>query len=147
MKIIKIAVLLGAFGILAPEPPQSMLQQANQVPEQEVAAPRLLGAALNAAGDLNGFCARQPDTCATAQSLTWYLLAKAKYSIRLIYEWAAEPEKTPKGETNPVLADYRITHSGPKKPLFANEDDDSQSTLRLDDLLPDWRGPVDKTDG
>ena len=48
-------------------------------------------AAVNAVDDISGFCTRQPSVCETAHAVFVKLEAKAKYSIRLMYEWAQQP--------------------------------------------------------
>ena len=91
-------------------------------------------------------CVRQPDVCSTATYMAARLEAKAKYSVRLIYEWAAEstanPE-VPQGTQEATGVDLLTTGTamaGGKE----QESRGSQSTLRIDDLVPEWRGPAQK---
>jgi hypothetical protein len=69
---------------------------------------------------------------------------KAKYGVRLIYEWANEANTTPSSALQPDIADGSdpietgsVKLASVKQPPLA-----SQSTLRLEDLIPVWRGPV-----
>ena len=81
MKIIRTLVIVTAGAFLLPSPPDS--QQANITP-----TPELMAAAANAASDVGSFCNRQPAVCSTASNLAGTLEAKARYSIKLLYEWA-----------------------------------------------------------
>ena len=45
--------------------------------------------------DAGEFCGRQPMVCVTADFIATKLEAKAKYSAKLIYEWANEASSTP----------------------------------------------------
>jgi hypothetical protein len=64
------------------------------------------------------------------------LEAKAKYSVRLIYEWANEASQdgTALPADRTARADQIVTGS---TTLAAG-----RSTLILEDLIPEWRGPA-----
>ncbi len=57
-----------------------------------------IAAAADAFGDVKNFCARKPFVCETAGQLLSSMERKAKYSAKLIYEWAndatGQPVKT-----------------------------------------------------
>ena len=59
---------------------------------------------------------------------------KARYSAKLIYEWA----NNGKAEPTIAVADAIQTGSPPPKPVNLKE---SQNTLTLADLLPEWKKP------
>ena len=65
---------------------------------------------------------------------------KAKYSAKLIYEWANDA----KGKTLVAEADQIQTSSPPARPVNFKE---SQNTLSLADLLPEWKKPRDMPKG
>jgi Family of unknown function (DUF5330) len=84
---------------------------------------------------------RQPQVCVTAGQLAVTLEAKTKYSAKLVYEWANDAT----GEQRPVTTlpedlagfDNIQTGSRPSHSLVRQ----SQSTLRLEDLIPEWSAP------
>lgn len=122
MKLIRTLVLVTAAVFLLPSPPDS---------EQKLAAsPALVTAAVNAAGDVGSFCQRQPGVCSTAASIAGTLEAKARYSIKLLYEWANGPQKVSSLTPQPARV------------LLQLADADSQNTLRLEDIIPEWRDPL-----
>jgi hypothetical protein len=98
--------------------------------------------ASNTFSDLASFCARQPSVCETAGFVAHKLELKAKYGVRLIYDWANEASTTP--AVQPEIADGSDPiETGSMKLASAKRlPRNSQSTLRLQDLLPVWRGPA-----
>jgi hypothetical protein len=139
MKIIRTLVIVAVGAFLLPSPPES--EQANIAPAA-TPTPQLMAAAANAASDVGGFCQRQPEVCATAESLAKTLEAKARYSIKLIYEWAnkddaaAMPPKVGKVETQARFKPASFQMAAADVPP-------SQSTLKLEDIIPEWRNPLD----
>ncbi len=98
MKIIRAAIYLGVIAFLLPSPPEqpaprhAALGMAGAAPAPVASNGDLLAAALGAVDDMSGFCTRQPAVCDTARILLVKLEAKAKYSMRLLYQWAETPE-------------------------------------------------------
>lgn len=132
MKIIRTLVIVAVGAFFLPSPPDS--QQA-----KIAATPELMSAAVNAAGDVGSFCSRQPAVCSTASSLAGTLEAKARYSIKLLYEWAnkdsaAVPPKVGATQTDAFMTGQPFQ--------MAAADVPSQSTLKLEDIIPDWRDPL-----
>jgi hypothetical protein len=102
----------------------------------EVSAPELFFAATRAASDFGGFCGREPQVCQTAAYVASMLEAKAKYSVKLIYNWANEGS----GDTAPQQADVdEIVTSSTR---VAEGDSRSQNTLTLKDKILPWRKPT-----
>jgi hypothetical protein len=134
MKIIRTLVIVTAGAFLLPSPPDS--QQANITP-----TPELMAAAANAASDVGSFCNRQPAVCSTASNLAGTLEAKARYSIKLLYEWAnkddaaARPPKVGAVQTEVMLPQASFQ-------MAAADVVPSQSTLKLEDIIPEWRDPM-----
>ena len=123
MRILRTIVLLAAAAVFMPSPPQEKLatQGANDPPVTE-----LVSAAVSTVADVSDFCGRQPTVCDTAHYLAVTLEGKAKYSIELLYEWAQESR-----------------HAGSGQTIAAEEPDSAaRSTLRLDDIIPEWRAPA-----
>ena len=99
--------------------------------------PAMLGAAFSAVADMRGFCGRQPGVCETAGFVAGKLEAKAKHGVKIIYEWANEGTGDP--VFGPVEADAAADiQTGSTS---AADGPAAQTTLKLDDLIPDWRGP------
>lgn len=134
MKIIRTLVIVTVGAFLLPSPPES--QQAQVTP-----TPQLMAAAASAASDVGSFCSRQPAVCSTASNLAGTLEAKARYSIKLLYEWAnkddaaALPPKLGAVQTDALL----------KQASFQMASADvvpSQNTLKIEDIIPEWRDPL-----
>ena len=135
MKIIRTLVIVTAGAFLLPSPPDS--QQANITP-----TPELMAAAANAASDVGSFCNRQPAVCSTASNLAGTLEAKARYSIKLLYEWANKDDAaavTPK--VGAVQTDLLLNYAAFQ--MASADVVPSQSTLKLEDIIPEWRDPME----
>jgi hypothetical protein len=147
MRLIRTIVVLAGAGFLLPAPPEAP-PGATTAPHgaQPVSTLDMLSSAGSAVSDVAGFCLRQPEVCSTATYMAERLEAKAKYSVKLIYEWAAEstadPE-VPQGTQEATDVDLLTTGT---VMAAAGEPSSrtSQSTLRIDDLVPEWRGPAQK---
>ncbi len=112
----------------------------------QVSTLAMLSSASLAVSDMAGFCGRQPEVCTTAAYLAGKLEAKAKYSIRLLYEWANDSTSIPAippATQQATKADPLITGTvvAAAEPVAQPP---AQSTLKIEDLLPEWRGPVKK---
>ena len=145
MRIIRTLFYVSALGLIMPSPPPSEPGLAAAQPESTLTTPQMFFAATKAVSDLRDFCDRQPGFCDTAQYLAGKFEAKAKYSAKLLYEWASEAN-TPAGARDVIEADNLATAS---TRLVASADAEglSQNTLRLEDLLPEWRPPQDTRKG
>jgi len=141
MRIIRAAIYLGVIAFLLPSPPeQPAAQHAALGMPGAAAAPQasnadLLAAALLAADDVSAFCSRQPAACDTARSLLVALEAKAKYGMRLLFQWAdAPPPPAPPGAEakigDPITTS---TVAGSQRPV--------KDALQPADLRPKWRAP------
>ncbi len=76
------------------------------------------------ASDFASFCQRQYVLCETAAYVGTKIEIKVKYSLKLLLGTA---------EASPEPTDPMPTGSTTRR---------RQSTLRLEDLIPEWRGPV-----
>jgi hypothetical protein len=139
MGILRTTVLLAGGLLLLPSPPEDVSSPLVAAETQAVNASYLV-AASSALSDLTSFCDRQPAACQTAGILAARLERNAKYSVKLLYEWANSPDETaPKASTSVLLDADQLT-TGSTEP----EAGPSQSTLKIDDLLPPWIGPAPK---
>ena len=144
MRIIRTIVVLSGITAFMPSPPEDAGQARQSVANSTMADTGYFQIATNTFSDLAAFCVRQPGVCETAGFVAHKLELKAKYGARLIYEWANEANTSPSSALQPDLAagsdpietgSMKLA-SGKQQPLT------SQSTLRMEDLIPVWRGPV-----
>lgn len=137
MRIVRTIILLSAIIILMPSPPESQKQDAGLIASNDVSVPEMFIAATRTASDLGGFCGREPQVCETAVYVAHMLEAKAKYSVRLIYDWANEASS----DTPPVKADA-VDHLVTSSTKIAADEAPSQNTLKVEDRIPAWRAPT-----
>lgn len=148
MKVIRVLVYVGLVALLLPSPPPSALQPVAAVNDTLVPPQDMFMAAVNAVDDLSSFCSRQPDVCETAHAVVAKLEAKAKYSFRLMYEWAQSPSALQQDMLEPPLGPRAKADPMPTGSIMmVAASSGSQSTLTLEDLIPEWRGPKDRRPG
>lgn len=137
MRIFRTIMLLTGVATFMPSPPEEQAKVSAERATVEMSTPSLLGSAATAVADMASICSRQPGVCEAAGYVAGRLEAKAKYSVRLIYEWANESSGEPKASplTDQAGADPIETGST----VVAAVDGGSQSTLRIEDLMPIWR--------
>jgi len=135
MRIFRTLIVLTGAGLLLPSPPEDWRAADHGVPEPSTL--QLLTSAGAAASDAASFCSRQPDVCSVAGYLADKLTAKALYSASLVWGWAGK-DGPPPSEAGGPFAALTVTGDIPD-PLPAEQA--GQSTLELDDLIPEWRGP------
>jgi Family of unknown function (DUF5330) len=116
MGILRTLIIAGAGLALLPSPPPEL----SGAPQPEGPGNfAYLAAAAETVADLKGFCERNPSTCSTAGTVAMVVEGKAKYSAKLVYEWAnAETSKPALTQTaelqppKPVLKKPRVTPKG-----------------------------------
>lgn len=138
MRIFRTVILLSGLAIFLPSPPEDA--GAGKASQTSAGQSGLIGSATLAIVDAAGFCGRQPTVCQTAGIVAGKLEAKAKYNVKLLYEWANGPSSTP--ATKPpvtVASDPLKTGTATEPPVRLAG---GQSTLRIEDLIPEWRGPL-----
>lgn len=134
MRIFRTLIVLAGAGLLLPSPPEGW-RAADQAEPQQPSVLALLTSAGAAASDAASFCTRQPDVCSIAGYLADKAIAKAIYSASLAWGWAGKDGPPP--ATGPSAA-LSVPGDVPET-LPAAEG--GQSTLELDDLIPEWREP------
>ena len=141
MRLIRTIIVLSGLAAIMPSPPEEARQVT--VAGARAADAGYFAVATNTFSDLAAFCERQPGVCETAGVVAHKLELKAKYGVRLIYEWANEAS-TPSATLQPQTAQgIDPIETGTAKLAAAKpQPEPSQSTLRLDDVIPVWRGPV-----
>jgi hypothetical protein len=148
MRIFRTLVLLTGLAVFLPSPPDDA--SAGKATEAQAASSGLIGSATLAIVDMAGFCGRQPTVCQTAGFVAGRLEAKAKYNVKLLYEWANGPGG---GDAAPPMPES--AEAVPSDPLKTGATTAftptrvaaGQSTLRIEDLIPEWRGPASKAKG
>lgn len=140
MRLIRTILLLSGVGVLLPSPPDNLPDIA-QASAEEVSTLQMVSSAGSAVSDVASFCARQPDVCQTAAYVAGRLEAKAKYSIKLLYDWASDASSGP--ELRQTIQEVDSLQTGSMQVALAGaEKSKGQSTLRIEDLIPEWRGPA-----
>lgn len=142
MRIIRTIIVLSGIAAVMPSAPEDVNQAAPATASAEISDVGYLEVATNTFSDLASFCARQPSVCETAGFVAHKLELKAKYGVRLIYDWANEAS-TPSAVQPKIANGSDPIETGSMKLASAKRlPQNSQSTLRLDDLIPVWRGPA-----
>ena len=136
MRIFRTLFILTAAVLLIPSPPDDGADSAGIAPS----TPEMLGAALSTVADFKGFCERQPGVCSTAGFVVAKLEAKAKHGVKIIYEWANDGGSV----SEEVEASDDIQTGSTSKAAAVEPSDAKQTTLTLEDLIPEWRGPKPK---
>lgn len=174
MGITRFLVIGMAALILAPMPPEDTTGPAAQ-PATDLKPHQLVSVAIGAFTDVSSFCERQPLTCRAMSDVASVAQAKAKYSIQLAYEWAAgsdadtahpaadhpmpvfgadqetQPFPAPDAAGGKSIRD--LLDSSSADPMITGstrkiaEADTGTNTLRIEDILPDWRGPEPSRQG
>ena len=126
-----------------PSPPEEVAIGNDGVVAQQVSTLEVLSSASSAVTDVAGFCTRQPEVCNTAAYMAGKLEAKAKYSVKLIYEWASESTSDPAlpAQSQEAAKADLLTTGTIVAAATAEPEPRSQSTLKLQDVIPQWRGP------
>lgn len=143
MRIFRTLMLLTGVGVFMPSPPEDSTAGNSTA---QASTPTLLSSATEAIADAVGFCGRQPTVCQTAGYVAGRLEAKAKYSVKLIYEWANDSSTgrpaSPLGDA--AAGDPLKTGAIDPAPVRLAG---GQSTLTIEDLIPEWRGPQPRPKG
>lgn len=147
MRVFRTIILLTGIAVLMPSPPESENSGAVLLASNAAETAGLVTAASQAAADVASFCGRQPGVCRTAGYVAAKLEAKAKYSVRLLYEWASEANGEPRVSPYANQADATDPIETGSTAVAAVADAETRSTLTMQDLLPEWRGPMPQKKG
>jgi hypothetical protein len=142
MRIIRTFIVLSGVAAFMPSVPEDVNQAAPSVASIENSDTGYLEVATNTFSDLASFCARQPGVCETAGFVAHKLELKAKYGVRLIYDWASEASTSSAVQPEIASSSDPIETGTMKLASAKRLPKNSQSTLRLNDLIPVWRGPA-----
>ena len=136
MRLFRTIFFLGVVAVLMPSPPEEAKRSSLLSSSADVTVPQLINAASRTVSDAGEFCGRQPMVCVTADFIATKLEAKAKYSAKLIYEWANEASSTPGPREAFENAPQRASLA-----QLSSSNELSQNTLKVEDLVPSWRDP------
>ena len=125
MGALRTTMLVLAVAVMLPSPP-----------ENRHTGTQLVHSAIRAMSNLGVICTGEGE-CTTAEYVLGRIEAKARYNLNLLYAWASNPEADFDPLANQASADPLMTGSATR--LAAHKA--SQNTLRIDDLIPSWRGP------
>jgi hypothetical protein len=144
MRIFRTILVLTGITVFMPSPPENSSQQTQGIADASLTDNGYFEIATNTFSDLSAFCERQPGVCETAGFVAHKLELKAKYGVRLIYEWASEANTPPSSTLQPGIAEGSdpIETGSMKLAAFKKTPLASQSTLGLGDLIPVWRDPA-----
>jgi len=142
MRIIRTIFVLSGVAAFMPSAPEDVNQAAPSVASIENSDAGYLVVAANTFSDLASFCGRQPGVCETAGFVAHKLELKAKYGVRLIYDWASEASTSSAVQPEIANSSDPIKTGSMKLASAKRLPKNSQSTLRLNDLIPVWRGPA-----
>jgi hypothetical protein len=134
MGVIRTTILVLAVAVMLPSPPDSR--------EARVLAAdgaQFVQTAVHAMSDLGVSCAGDAGVCSTAEYVLTRIESKARYNLNLLYGWASSEGHAISPLATQAASDPVITGSAPR--LLIRKADASQNTLRIDDLIPSWRGP------
>ena len=172
MYIIRTAFWLSLIVFLLPIGEDSAEQAREGDAEQySLSAGEALGAAMSTVEDVAGLCERKPQICEAGSAAWDTFQRKARYGARAIYQWANDEDATSDQQPAPVearqdrsagaidlTATFQVAgntkplHTGAVNPTAPVEIDrpvidrsDSQNTLTIEDLIPEWSGPGRKT--
>ncbi len=147
MRIFRTIILLSGIAVLMPSPPERENSGATVLASNAAETAGLVAAASLTISDAASFCSRQPSVCHTAGYVAAKLEAKAKYSVRLLYEWANEANGEPAVSPYADQADAADPIETGSTVAAMAAGGQSQSTLTIEDLLPEWRGDLPRKKG
>jgi Family of unknown function (DUF5330) len=137
MGLIRKIIVVGGALMAMPSPPPAVQISSVAQTSTPSSSWAYISAAADTVADMKSFCERKPQVCSTAQYLAGSLEGKAKYSAKLVYEWANES-----AFVNPqTLANADPIKTGSVDARIASSEN-TNSTLRIEDLIPEWRGTM-----
>jgi hypothetical protein len=136
MRIIPLVLLMLAIALMLPSPPESRKHKAQLKAQPEES---YVGSAIESVVNLDPLCEKQEGVCTTAAYVLKRVEDKALYNFGLLYDWARSEHAG--GDPSPLGNQASARMLQPTKVSRGKS-----NTLKLDDLLPRWRGPEEATD-
>ncbi len=146
MGLFRKAILIGGVIFAMPSPPVILQpgQTTQTIPYST--SWTYIAAAADAVADMKSFCDRKPQVCSTAQYLAVTMEGKARYSAKLIYEWANESAHGQTAALPQNMAASDPINTGTLKVKLRGTLAEN-STLKIEDLVPDWHGTLNPDKG
>ena len=102
MGLIRKAIVVGGIIFALPSPPV-VDPLVGVAPSMQSSTFATVAAAAETMADVKGFCERRPQACSTGHYLAVTFEGKARYAVKLAYEWADQAKGgTPKPEAPPL---------------------------------------------
>lgn len=141
MGLIRKAIFMGGIIFAMPSPPATM--QADQTAQvmPDSTSWTYIAAAADTVSDLKSFCERKPQVCTTAQYIAGSVEGKARYSARLVYEWANESAKGQSVSLPEITASVEPNTTVILKNKLRGTIGDN-FTLKMEDRVPAWHGTL-----
>lgn len=102
----------------------------------------LYSAAEKTAGDVFGFCDRNPDVCEKAKATFFNVVQKVRLGAEMLEDTMSDQPAKPASDEGGQRRIERSKETGGDDVAANAVVENSQNTLKQDDLAPDWRGPV-----
>jgi len=162
MKIIKYGLIIACGAFFLPAPPQSHIVEMQGGTRVNLETGEVLNAAASAYYDMTGFCQRQPEVCSTAGQMFSSLEVRVKYNFQRLYEWSRSSDAPRENIPQPPAQNVKVEQSAnlqydsiitgstriSSTMILANSNNASSvNTLNIEDLVPEWRGPVQTSTG
>jgi len=141
MGLLTKAIVIGGIILVMPSPPATMQAGALAQLMPESTSWNYISAAADTVADMKSFCDRKPQVCITAQYLAVTMEVKAKYSAKLIYEWANESTKDQSASLPLNVATSDPINTGSVKVKLRSTLAEN-NTLKIEDLVPEWHGTL-----
>lgn len=163
MYIIRTAFWISAVVLLLPAGQDSMSENPAEPQHTNVSATQTIGAAVSAVGDIANICERKPEICETGAAAWNVFQRKAQHGASLLYDWVqgSDDASADANEDRSVDAGRRSNEhkqvsstASAEHPLITGstlpkgtvvlanaQSNKSQNTLKLEDLIPQWKGP------
>ncbi len=117
MGLIRKAIVVGGIIFALPSPPV-VDPLVGVAPSMQSSTFATVAAAAETMADVKGFCERRPQACSTGHYLAVTFEGKARYAVKLAYEWADQANgETVKGENvKPEAPPLRLATLSKQKP-------------------------------
>jgi hypothetical protein len=142
MSIMRILLIVLTIAVLLPSPPERPSREARAAVDV-APSETIVGAALDTLVDLDPLCEGREGVCTTAGYLIGRVEAKALYNIGLLYGWARSEHIGMEVSPLENQADAGGTDARPR--TMVSDRKRPGNTLKLDDFIPEWRGPGEAT--
>lgn len=163
MFIIRTAFWLSVVVLLLPIGGENQQSPSGEPVEQtNLSAGDAINAAIATVGDVAGLCQREPEVCDAGSAVWQTFQMKARYGAEMLYRWAngdddvenqaSVRQDNTRRYANQQAAPFLVSEN--TSPVYTgstikrtanNNGSRSQNTLKIEDLIPEWKGPPKQT--